>query len=121
LAHEIILDGEEACRELLTHPERAAQRCERTTQASQMRFLGVVRNETLRYHGRTLRIARRLTNVFEEVMPGILEFRDLLCEQQPEDETWLPNVERSESGEWRCADFIDTRPGAKPDQAECAE
>ncbi len=117
LAHEIILDGEDAYRELLAHPEQAAARLERTTQASQLRFLGVVRNETLRYHGRTLRIARRLTNVFEEVMPGILEFRDLLCEQKPDDETWLPNVERSESGEWHCADFSDPRERGKSDQA----
>jgi hypothetical protein len=109
--HEMILDGEQAYAEMLAHPERAAERTERTTPESQIHFLGVVRNETLRYHGRTLRIARRMTNVFEEPIPGLLEYRDLLTQHKPADETWLPELVRTDSGEWQCDNFNEPSPG----------
>jgi Lipase maturation factor len=112
LAQEMILDGEQAYAEMLAHPERAAERAARTTPESQLHFLGVVRNETLRYHGRTLRIARRMTNVFEEEIPGILEFRDLLTRQKPAEEVWLPELVLTESGEWRCDNFGEASPAS---------
>jgi hypothetical protein len=111
LVQEMILDGEEAYEDMLRHPDRAAERSERTTQESQLHFLGVVRNETLRFHGRTLRIARRMTNVFEEPIPGLMEFRDLLTRQKPADETWLPEIVRTDSGEWHCDNFSEATPG----------
>ena len=76
----------------LSHPARAAERAERTAKATQLRFMAVVRNETARYHARTLRIARRMTNVFEEPSLGLLEFRDLLTAQKPAEKTSLPEI-----------------------------
>ncbi|HEX6245871.1 MAG TPA: lipase maturation factor family protein, partial [Polyangiales bacterium] len=108
LAHEMILDGEQGYLEMLAHPERAAERAERTTLDSQIHFIGVVRNETLRYHGRTLRIMRRITTLFDEPIPGILEYRDLLSQAKPAEELWLPDYVRTESGEWRSEVFQDT-------------
>lgn len=104
---EMILDGEAGYEALLEHPENAAARVAQSTPESQLHFIAVVRNETVRYHGRTLRIARRLTNVFEVPIPGIIDFRDLLVQHKPDDETWLPSYGRSESGEWLCEAPID--------------
>jgi hypothetical protein len=73
----------------------------------------------VRYHARTLRIARRMTNVFEEPIPGLLEYRDLLTAQKPAEETWLPDVARTDSGEWRCEDFREA--GLSADSSQAAE
>jgi hypothetical protein len=106
LLHEVVLDGCEAYERMLAEPAAAAARAARQTDASALYFAGVVRNETIRYHGRALRIARRMTNVAEPFIPGILEFKELLTEQVPADEVWLPNCARSEAGEWTCEGLI---------------
>jgi hypothetical protein len=106
LIHEIILDGRASYEQTLQEPGLAAARSEQQTDATALHFIAVVRNETIRYHGRALRIARRMTNVVEPYIPGILELKDLITQQAPEDEGWLPICERSESGVWRCEGFV---------------
>lgn len=106
LLHEVVLDGSEAYEAMLARPEAAAARAATQTDASALYFAGVVRNETIRYHGRALRIARRMTNVAEPFIPGILEFKELLTEQVPVDEVWLPDCSRSQEGEWSCEGLI---------------
>lgn len=106
LLHECILDGRESFEALLAEPTLAAARAERQSDATALHLIGVVRNETIRYHGRALRIARRMTNVVEPFIPGILEFKELLTEHVPDDEAWLPVCERSPGGEWSCAGFL---------------
>jgi len=106
LLHEIILDGEEAYEATLAEPGRAAARAAAQTDETALHFIGVVRNETIRYHGRALRIARRMTNVVEPFIPGILEFKDLMTRKAPPDEAWLPACERDDGGEWRCEGFV---------------
>jgi hypothetical protein len=105
LLHELILDGRERFVQVFADPGLAAARGESQTPESSLHFIAVVRNETVRFHGRTLRIARRMTNVFEQEIPGILEFRDLLSQATPVDEAWLPDCQRSDSGVWRCENF----------------
>lgn len=102
----LVLDGREAFEAVWQDPARGVERARQMTPQTLLHFIGVVRNETVRYHGRTLRIARRLTNVFEEVIPGLMEFRDLLTQKRPLAETWLPECVRSESGEWHCPNFV---------------
>jgi len=106
LLHELVLDGREAYERMLGDPSQAAARAALQTDASALYFAGVVRNEMIRYHGRALRIARRMTNVAEPFIPGILEFKDILTEAVPPDEMWLPDCARSEQGEWTCEGLI---------------
>jgi hypothetical protein len=106
LLHEIILDGREAYTRMLAEPSAAVARAARQTDPSSLYFVGVVRNETIRYHGRALRIARRMTNVVEPFIPGILEFKEILTQYVPPDEVWLPDCSRSEDGEWTCEGLI---------------
>jgi hypothetical protein len=119
IVQEMLLDGEQAYEALWRHPELASARAEKTTQESQLHFVGVVRNETLRYHGRTLRIARRLTTAFDEGIPGILDYRDLLSRERPIEELWLPDWSRTDSGDFRSADFA--APDGEPSQREAAQ
>ena len=56
-------------------------------------------------HWRTLRIASRMTNVFEDDIPGLIAYRALLTRTAPAGETWVPEVTRSDSGVWRCHNF----------------
>jgi hypothetical protein len=112
LLHECILDGLSEYELMLREPGRAAARAERQSDESALHLIGVVRNETIRYHGRALRIARRMTNVVEPFIPGILEFKELLTRHVPEDEDWLPICERAPNGEWSCEGFLSgTLPG----------
>jgi len=106
LLHELILDGREQVEQVLLSPAVLAARTAPETEQTALHFITVVRNETVRFHGRTLRIARRMTNVFEQEIPGILEFRDLLSQATPLDEAWLPDCQRSDSGVWRCDNFV---------------
>ena len=103
---EVVLDGRAAYERMLQAPEHAAARAALQTDESALHFIGVVRNEIIRYHGRCLRIARRMTNAVEPFLPGILEFKELMTAPKPPDEAWLPVCERSESGEWRCEGFM---------------
>lgn len=105
LLHELLLDGRERFEEVLASPSLAVARSAAQTEQTELHFITVVRNETVRFHGRTLRIARRMTNVFEQEIPGIMEFRDLLSQATPIDEAWLPELQRSDSGVWRCDNF----------------
>lgn len=107
LLHELVLDGEAAYERVLREPGLAAARAARQTDASALYFVAVVRNEVIRYHGRALRIARRMTNVAETFIPGILEFKDLLTEAVPPDELWLPDCRRSARGEWSCDGLVE--------------
>ena len=111
LLHEVILDGKAAYEAMLREPQGAAARAAQQTDASQLYFIGVVRNETVRYHGRALRIARRMTNVAEPFIPGILEFKDLITEAVPPDEAFLPDCTRSDDGVWHCEGFVQPEPG----------
>jgi hypothetical protein len=106
LTHECILDGRSAYEAMLRTPGAAAERAERQSDESALHFIGVVRNETIRYHGRALRIARRMTNAVEPFIPGILEFKELITRRVPDDEAWVPACERSASGEWSCEEFV---------------
>ena len=103
---EVVLDGRAAYERMLQAPEHAAARAALQTDESALHFIGVVRNEIIRYHGRCLRIARRMTNAVEPFLPGILEFKELMTAPKPADEAWLPVCERSASGEWRCEGFM---------------
>ncbi|MEY4512951.1 MAG: hypothetical protein RLZZ450_5073 [Pseudomonadota bacterium] len=105
LLHELILDGRDRFEQVLASPGLAVARADTQTEQTELHFIAVLRNETVRFHGRTLRIARRMTNVFEQEIPGIMEFRDLLSQAVPSDEVWLPDLQRSESGVWRCDNF----------------
>ena len=106
LLHECILDGREAYETMLSEPGRAAARAQEQTDASALHLIGVLRNETIRYHGRALRIARRMTNVVEPFIPGILEFKELITAHAPADEGWLPICAQADDGEWSCDDFL---------------
>jgi hypothetical protein len=106
LLHEVILDGQEAYEATLLTPGLIVERAQHVTDRSLLTFSLVVRNTTLRYHGRALRIARCMTNVVEPHIPGILEFKDLITEWVPPDEEWLPVCTRSEDGVWSCPDFV---------------
>ncbi len=106
LLHELVLDGRAPYEGYLRAPATVAVRAAQQTEASELQFIGVVRNETVRYHGRALRIARQLTNVAEPFIPGILEFKELLTEHVPSDEDWLPSCERSPRGVWTCEGFV---------------
>jgi hypothetical protein len=110
LLQELLLDGKEAFEAMLANPSQLAARAERSTEQSLLHFIGVVRNEMVRYHARTLRLSRRVTNVFESGILGILEHRDLLTRRQPPEETWLPECACSDSGVWRCDNFSPTGP-----------
>ncbi|MDB4986726.1 MAG: hypothetical protein JWN04_1904 [Myxococcaceae bacterium] len=110
LLHEVILDGQAAYEATLAKPSLAAARAEQQTDQTALYFAGVVRNQTIRYHGRALRIARRMTNVAEPFIPGILEFKELLTEAVPPDEAWLPDCTRSDNGVWKCEGFIEPDP-----------
>jgi hypothetical protein len=112
LLQELVLDGKDAFERILKDPSQAAARAKLQTDESALYFAAVVRNETIRYHGRALRIARRMTNVAEPFIPGILELKDLLTAQTPADEAFLPDCTRSESGVWTCPGFIEPEPGA---------
>ncbi|MDB4975452.1 MAG: hypothetical protein JWN48_3793 [Myxococcaceae bacterium] len=112
LLHELILDGLEAYAAVLREPGLAAARAAVQTDASALYFIAVIRNETIRYHGRALRIARRMTNVAEPFIPGILEFKELLTEAVPPDEAWLPDCTRQENGVWTCEGFVEPDPTA---------
>jgi hypothetical protein len=106
LMQELVLDGREAFEGYLRDPASVAERAARMNEQTLLHFVGVMRNETIRYHGRALRLLRRITKVFEEPIPGILEFRDLLTQHRPADEVWLPECARSESGVWSCSNFL---------------
>lgn len=106
LIHECILDGRARFEAMLREPGLAVARAEQQTDASALHLIGVVRNRVIRYHGRALRIARRMTNAVEPFIPGILEFKELMTEHVPEDERWLPECARSEDGAWRCPGFV---------------
>ncbi|HEY6878149.1 MAG TPA: hypothetical protein VI299_09015 [Polyangiales bacterium] len=51
------------------------------------------------------RIAQRITSALDSVIPGILEFRELLTRSAAEGEVWLPQYERSDDGEWSVVGF----------------
>lgn len=119
LLQEIVLDGQSAYEAMLADPTRAAARAAEQTDETALHWSGVMRNETVRFHGRALRIARRMTNVVEPFIPGILEFKELITRQAPADEAWLPACERSDSGEWSCAGFVLSPEAARsPSEAE---
>jgi hypothetical protein len=107
LMHEVILDGREAYEATLLTPGLIVERAQHVTDRSLLTFILIVRNQTLRYHGRALRIARCMTNVVEPHIPGILEFKDLVTEWQPPDEEWLPVCTREPNGVWRCPEFLE--------------
>jgi Lipase maturation factor len=107
LLHELILDGREAYEAMLREPSKVAERAQHVSDRSLLTFSAVIRNTTLRYHGRALRIARCMTNVVEPKIPGILEFKDLITEAVPPDETWLPVSQREDNGVWQCPDFVE--------------
>jgi hypothetical protein len=107
LLQEALLDGREAYEAALREPGRISARAREVTDRSSFYFISVMRNETIRYHGRALRIARCMTNVVEPHIPGLLEFKDLITEWVPPDETWLPVCTREPNGVWRCPDFVE--------------
>lgn len=107
LLHEVVLDGREAYEASLLNPALVVERAAHVSDRSLLAFSLVVRNRTLRYHGRALRIARCMTNVVEPHIPGILEFKDLITEWEPPDEAWLPVCERDEDGVWSSPDFVE--------------
>lgn len=106
LLQELVLDGREAYERLLVAPEGAVARSLEQTDESQLYYIAVVRNEIIRYHGRALRIARRMTNAVEPFLPGILEFKDLMTAHKPADEAWLPECQQTDAGEWVCEGFV---------------
>jgi lipase maturation factor 1 len=115
LLQEFLLDGREVFEALLRDPSRAAARAEQSSHENQLHFIAVVRSETLRYQARALRIVRRVTNVFEAELPGILEYRDLLTRKRPAEEIWRPECACSDSGVWRFENFAPSaRAGGEP-------
>lgn len=105
LLHEIILDGRDSFERVLAEPGLAAERAQRQTDESALHLMAVFRPEIMAFHVQTQRIAKRITTALDMFIPGILEFRDVLTRDAPEDEVWLPVCERSEDGEWTVSGF----------------
>jgi hypothetical protein len=105
MLHDLLLDGRERFEHYLTVPASAVARCQDVSPEQLLHFVAVVRNEVLRFHMRMLRISTRLTDAYEDDIPGLIEYRELLTRRPPPTETWVPECSRSDSGLWRCLNF----------------
>jgi hypothetical protein len=112
LVQDLLLDGQAAFEDYMREPARAVERAARCTPDTLLHFIAVMRNETLRFHTRTLRIVTRTTTVMEDDIPGLVEYREQLMSRLPLGEIWLPELTRSETGVWNCLNFRDEAGGS---------
>lgn len=96
---EAVSDGRAAYLELLAHPETAAARAERSSDASQLWALALLRYDHLMYHVRVFRWVQMIAAAHEYKVPGIFEYIPLLQSIVPEDEEYRPQPQKLADGE----------------------
>ncbi len=98
LLHELILDGKAAYEATLAEPARIVARAERSTAATQIWALGLLRYDHVMMHVRCFRTYDMgLKGV--PGLPSFLEYHDFLCEQIPPDEEFHPRTVKHANGE----------------------
>jgi hypothetical protein len=98
---EVVSDGREAYLALLAHPEAAAARAQRSTDALQLWALTLLRYDQVIYHVCVFRWVQMIAAAHEYKAPGIFEYMPLLQSIVPDDEEYRPLPEKLANGEHR--------------------
>ena len=99
LLQEMVTDGREAYRSLLAHPETAAARAERSSDATQLWTLTLLRHDLMMYHVCAFRWLKMMTDAHEYKIPGIFEFVPLMLSIVPPGEVYRPHTQMLPNGE----------------------
>jgi hypothetical protein len=105
LLHEVVLDGREACDAMLREPADIVERFARSTDATQLWAVAVVRYEQVMAHVTQFRGSEMGGQSQKEGMSGLFEYFDLVSKIVPRGEEFLPVVIRHPDGEHTIAGF----------------
>jgi hypothetical protein len=100
LLHEIVIDGPDMLAAVLRDPGLAAERATRTTDASQLWTLTMVRYDMVMFHARTFRWNEIGRHGHKYNIPGIFEFYPLLSAMVPPEEEFVPVITKHDDGEF---------------------
>ncbi|HEY6880874.1 MAG TPA: hypothetical protein VI299_22775, partial [Polyangiales bacterium] len=110
--HEAVLDGREAFRALLAHPEHAAARAASTSDATQLWALAMFRYDIMMLHLRAFRWTELGMRGHMYDGPGLFEYYPHLAAQKPPDEEFLPRPVKHDNGEYTIEGFYPPPQGA---------
>lgn len=103
--HELVLDGPDAYASYLAEPARAAERVARTTDATQLWALALLRYPQFMSHVCSFRWSELGLRAREQGMPGIFEYYELMVELVPRDEQFRPRPIQHGDGEYTIEGF----------------
>jgi lipase maturation factor 1 len=110
LLHEIIADGRESYRGALEAPIRAVDRARRTSDASQLWVLTLMRYEQMMAHLSAFRWCEIGLRGHEQGLPGLFEYYHFLIQQIPPDEEFCPHPIKHANGEHTIEGFYPPPP-----------
>jgi hypothetical protein len=96
--HDVVLDGREAFLALLADPTQAAARAEKSTDATQLWAVSVLRYDMMLHHIRSFRWFSIGKDCHELKLHGIFEYYPLMDAYVPPDEEWRPKFVKHPSG-----------------------
>lgn len=110
LLQEIVLDGREVFEAVLREPERVVERWERTTDATQIWALTLLRYDQVMAHVATFRGSEMGLQSRQEELPSFFEYFDLLVQVTPPGEEFLPKFIKHPDGEHTVVGFYPPPP-----------
>jgi hypothetical protein len=110
MLHEMIIDGREAYAALLAQPERSRERAARTSDATQLWVLALMRYPQFVIHISSFRWSEVAQRAREQGMPGLFEYFDFLIELVPRDEQFRPLAIKHDDGEYTIEGFYPPPP-----------
>ena len=110
LLQEIVLDGREAFEAVLREPARVVERWDRTTDATQVWGLTLLRYDQVMAHVATFRGSEMGLQSRQEELPSFFEYFDLLVQVTPPGEEFLPKFIKHPDGEHTVVGFYPPPP-----------
>jgi hypothetical protein len=107
---EVVLDGPEAYRAMLDHPERAAARAAESSDATQLWALAMLRYELMMLHVRIFRWTELGMRGHMYGGPGCFEYYPLISSHIPPDEEFRPLPIKHPDGEFTIEGFYPPTP-----------
>jgi hypothetical protein len=110
LLHEIVLDGHEAYDAVMADPILAVARATRTSDATQLWALALMRYEQMMAHVAAFRWCEIALRGNEQGLPGLFEYYHFLVRQLPPDEDFCPKPVKHPNGEHTIEGFYPPPP-----------
>ena len=108
--HDCVTDGRAAYAALLADPQRAVERAQRSTDATQMWTVGLMRYDQVMANISTFRGSEMGLASVDEGMPGVFEYFQLLVQVVPRGEEFVPRFVLHPNGEHTIEGFYPPPP-----------